>query len=319
MNDNHSTQRGLARSPGGGACVREQSFARDRSGKAAEIDRKSDAVVRCMAPMCDPGTVGSTPVRGFTLIELLVVIGIIAVLAALLLPVLGKSKSKGQQVYCVNNFHQLTLAWKMYADENGGKLVPIFYFWRGAVNTNAWVRGSMNDDTKIYPPVESGARDSTNFNGIKLGSLYQYTRSVGVYHCPADLSNVNGVRRVRSYSLNGWMGGTWVAGQSNYMVFKRDTDIVTPSPSKAWVFIDEHERSINDGWFAVDMKGERGLLDAPATRHNNAYGLAFADGHGEIWKLRDSRSINWKALPISNHPLNPDWQRLQEASSSLKP
>jgi prepilin-type N-terminal cleavage/methylation domain-containing protein len=257
--------------------------------------------------------------HGFTIIELLVVIAIIGILTALLLPVLGKGKSRGQQVACVSNFHQLTLSWKMYADENGGKLVPIFYFQHGAVNTNAWVRGSMNDDTKVYPPVEPGAKDSTNVNGIKLGSLYQYNHSAGIYHCPADTSMVDGVRRVRSYSLNGWMGGTWVAGQSNYMVFKRDTDIVNPSPAKAWVFIDEHERSINDGWFAVDMKGERGLLDAPATRHNNSYALSFADCHGEIWKLRDSRSMSWKVLPIGNHPVNPDWQRLQEASSSLKP
>jgi len=250
---------------------------------------------------------------------LLVVIAIIAILIGLLLPMLGKSKSRGQQVYCVNNFHQLTLSWRMYADENNGKLVPIFYFWHGAVNTNAWVRGSMNDDTTIYPPVEPGVKDSTNFNGIKLGSLYAYNHSVGVYHCPADTSSVDGRLRVRSYSLNGWMGGTWVAGQSNYIVFKKDTDIITPSPAQAWVFIDEHERSINDGWFAVDMKGDRGLLDAPATRHNNSYGLSFADGHGEIWKLRDPRSIHWQVLPISNHPLNPDWQRLQEASSSLRP
>jgi prepilin-type N-terminal cleavage/methylation domain-containing protein len=260
-----------------------------------------------------------SPGDGFTLVEMLVVIGIIAILVALLLPVLGSGKSRGQQVYCVNNFHQLTLSWKMYADENGGKLVPIFYFWRGGVNTNAWVRGSMNDDTKIYPAVDPGRRDSTNENGIKLGSLYQYNRSVGVYHCPADTSSVDGARRVRSYSLNGWMGGTWVAGQSNYMVFRRDTEIVNPSPSKAWVFIDEHERSINDGWFAVDMKGDRGLLDAPATRHNNSYALSFADSHSEIWKLRDSRSVNWKALPISNNPLNPDWQRLRESSTSLRP
>ena len=152
--------------------------------------------------------------------------------------------------------------------------------------------------------------DSTNFNGLKFGSLYRYTQSLGVYHCPADLSSTNGVRRVRSYSLMAGWGAPGSAGQSNYVVFKRDTDIVNPSPAAAWVFIDEHERSINDGWFAVDMKGNRGLLDAPATRHNNAYGLAFADGHGEIWKLTDPRSISWAALPISNNPLNLDWQRL---------
>lgn len=291
--NNHSTQRSPARLPGRGAPASEPSF--------------------------NAGTAGGILVGAFTLIELLVVIGIIAMLAALLFPVFGKSKAKGQQVYCVNNFHQLVLAWKMYADDNAGKLVGAFYFLHGAVNSNAWVRGSMNDDTTIYPAVEPGVLDSTNFNGLKFGSLYQYTRSVGVYHCPADMSSTNGVKRVRSYSLNGWMGGTWVAGQSNYIVFKKDTDIVVPSPSRAWVFIDEHERSINDGWFAVDMVGNRGLLDAPATRHNNAYGLAFADGHGEIWKLTDPRSIRWAALPISNNPLNMDWQRLQQATSSLKP
>jgi prepilin-type N-terminal cleavage/methylation domain-containing protein/prepilin-type processing-associated H-X9-DG protein len=255
----------------------------------------------------------------FTLIELLVVIAIIGVLAALLLPVFSKSKAKAQQAFCINNFKQLTVSWKLYADESNGKLVPVFYFQHGVINTNAWVRGSMNDDTKVYPPVEPGVLDSTNLNGLRLGSLYHYHQSAGIYHCPADRSSVRGVPRVRSYSLNGWMGGTWVMGQSNYIVFKRETDIVNPSPAGAWVFIDEHERSINDGWFAVDMKGDRGLLDAPATRHNNSYALSFADGHVEVWKLLDSRSRNWSALPIPNKPPNPDWQRLAAASSSLRP
>ena len=100
---------------------------------------------------------------------------------------------------------------------------------------------------------------------------------------------------------------------------KREAEIVNPPPSKAWVFIDEHERSINDGWFAVDMVGKKGLLDAPATRHGDSYALSFADGQAEIWKLLDPRTRNWTKLPISNNPLNPDWQRLQAATTSLKP
>lgn len=255
---------------------------------------------------------------GFTLLELLVVLGVLGLLAGLMLPALGRAKRRAQQVACISHFKQLTASWKLYADDNQGRLVPVFYFFRGRVNTNAWVRGSMDDDTRIYPPVEPGVRDSTNVNGIKLGSLFAYNPAVGIYRCPADPSAVDGVRRVRSYSLNGWMGGTWVKGQSNYIVFKREADIVRPPPSGAWVFMDEHERSINDGWFAVDMVGNRGLLDAPAVRHNAAYALSFADGHVEVWTLRDPRSISWRALPIPNRPPNPDWARLAAASTSLR-
>ncbi len=259
--------------------------------------------------------------RAFTVLELLVVIAIIGILAALLLPAIGRAKGKALNVSCVSNFRQLTAAWRMYADDNNGKLASVNFGFKssGLVNSNAWVRGSMNDQASVYPPITPGVLDSTNVDGIKLGSLYPYTKSVGVYHCPADKSRVGGVLRVRSYSINGWMGGLPVAGQHEYIAFKREADIANPPPSKAWVFIDEHERSINDGWFAVDMVGKRGLLDAPATRHGDSYALSFADGHAEIWKLLDPRTRNWTKLPISNNPLNPDWQRLQAATTSLYP
>ena len=239
--------------------------------------------------------------RGFTLIELLVVIAIIAILAALLLPVLSKAKIRAQGIGCMNNTRQLMYAWRMYAEENRD-ILPFAY--GGAPYT--WVVGNLDDATPAAP--ENWNLDVT----LRRSLLWPYCgNSPGIFHCPADTSyginNLNQrVPRVRSVAMSNWVGGNgdspttgykgyWGLASLNSVVFRKTTQMVRPGPSMTFVFLDERQDSINDGYFVTEMDGYPNpattkIVDYPASYHNRAAGFAFADGHSEIHKWRDPRT-----------------------------
>src|SRR6185503_14601615 len=94
-------------------------------------------------------------------------------------------------------------------------------------------------------------------------------------------------------------------GNSSYRSYLRENDTIVPGASRTWLLIDEHELSINDGWFFVDMSNARPFADLPATRHNRGYGISFLDGHSEIFKLHDGRT-RYPAPSNVNQPPNQD-------------
>ncbi len=261
--------------------------------------------------------------RAFTLIELLVVI---AILAGMLLPALAKAKTKAQGVACMSNQKQLALAWTLYADDHNDNLV-----WNDLTSDGAgWVRGVLD--------YSASNPHNTNLAGLvdpNYAKLAPYTKSPGIYRCPADRSYVGSkgqrLPRVRSLSMSQAMNSRddWLSfiTKKKYHVFRKGSDIQVMGHSKAFVFIDEHPDSINFGDVAVAMNdgappGSIYIIDYPASTHNGSGGLSFADGHAEVHKWLDARTkLPWKnqsmALVVAS-PRNPDMVWLSEHSSVAK-
>ncbi len=217
--------------------------------------------------------------EAFTLIELLVVIAIIAILAALLLPALAKSKQKAEGISCMNNTRQLTLAWITYSEDFNDHLVYNKPYM--TTDSNNWVGDVMS--WAADPQV-------TNLTLLTTAALSPYTaKNVGVYKCPADRVPCPLGSRARSDSMNAFVGpqdaqGTPINSAWKQFIKLGDFRI----PSDIIVFMDEHPDSINDGWMvfctAANPAERTGWSDLPASYHNGACGFSFADGHSEIRK-----------------------------------
>lgn len=254
---------------------------------------------------------------GFTLIELLVVIAIIAILAALLLPTMGRAKQKAEGIQCMNNHHQLALAWILYTHDNNDRFVAssasILLDSSGNLipGIPAWMDGDLDFDP----------RNHSNWDvqkDVLKSPLWPYFgKSTSLLKCPADRSTVTpldgpyagkSVPRVRSMSMSYWIGGfggfdiidPGLPGLLSppWRLYRRMPDIIDPGTSMTTLFWDQREDSINTGNFATDMLGfldqpqlTEWNADLPGSYHGQAGGLSFVDGHSEIRRWKDARTM----------------------------
>jgi prepilin-type N-terminal cleavage/methylation domain-containing protein/prepilin-type processing-associated H-X9-DG protein len=237
---------------------------------------------------------------GFTLIELLVVIAIIALLMALLFPVLRSAREMGQRVVCLSNLRQLTLAWIAYAEEHDGKIVHGFPYGgrTGEKFQEGWAgRGFLNC---------GGSRAELIANPEK-GALWPWIKDVDIYRCPRGRAG-HLLTYVTVAAANGSLvEGTYLPDTrdwdrtsfgrrvgSTVLRLTRLTEIVSPPAGQRAVFVDQGQTFLPA--YGVDFDIEYLYprwpnVCPPPIHHNDGVTLSMADGHAEYWKWKGSETV----------------------------
>jgi prepilin-type processing-associated H-X9-DG protein len=253
----------------------------------------------------------------FTLTELMVVCVAVTFGVLLVYPALARNRPNGQAFQCLNNIRQLGNAWRTYANDFNDILLTTRNDISGRTN---WMMGN-------FSALDQGAWDVHWY--VMRSPIWAYVGpDASIFRCPADpvivLGNITYMPRVRTYSMSHvfgageWLDNTASMYQTVWRTYARGGDIV--NPAKTFVFIEEHPESINDASFGNACTGaqptnspaDAQIIDFPASHHNGAGNLCFADGSAQLHQWQGSKIKPSYKGPLSlNLPAGDSWMDIQ--------
>ncbi|RMD74323.1 MAG: type II secretion system protein [Lentisphaerae bacterium] len=244
--------------------------------------------------------------KRFTLIELLVVLSIIAILASLLLPALGKAKASAQQSYCLNNLKQNIMGALLYADDHDQRTVPAITEWSYSNWTrvdafrqsigypiyspyNSYQHSWVAPATRLCPTAGAEARGVCK---ERFENAVNYFKQPGL-GCPftSYAYNINLFMEhagwKRAYEIHGSYILPWdLSKPDEYVHFSSYflNRMPHPETSMAWLDADETWLGVVHNWGSSGWPGYDNGSRKVSYRHSRRTNAVFFDGHGESLK-----------------------------------